>query len=100
MASTRSQVAYKRSRSHAEAISTSKRQKISVNDDDDTTIQDSEFDENQCCVCFRTYEEDQLEETGLLWVQCVCKRWIHEDYYEDVLTDKNGREIICPYRVM
>lgn len=72
MASTRSQVAYKRSRSHAEAISTSKRQKISVNDDDDdATIQGSEFDENQYCVCFRSYE-DQLEETGLLWVQCVC----------------------------
>ena len=51
-------------------------------------------------VCFLTYEEDQLEETGLLWVQCVCRRWIHEDCYEDVLTDKNGRELIYPYCVM
>ena len=69
-------------------------------DDDDATIQGNEFDENQCCVCFHTYEEDQLEETGLLWVQCVCRRRIHEDCYEDVLTDKNGRELICPYCVM
>ena len=102
VASTRPQVAYKRSRTHAEAISISKRQKISVNadDDDDATIQGSEFDENQCCVCFRTYDEDQLEETGLLWVQCVCRRWIHEDCYENVLIDKNGRGLICPYCVM
>ena len=33
------------------------------------------------------------------WVQCVCKRWVHEDCYEEVLTDKNGRELICPYCV-
>ena len=42
--------------------------------------------DNQCCVCFRTYEEDQLEQTGLQWVQCICKRWVHEDCYEEVLT--------------
>ena len=47
-----------------------------------------------------TREEDQLEQTGLLWVQCVCKRWIHEDCYEDVLTDNNGRKLICPYCVL
>ena len=60
-------------------------------------IQNTEFN-NQCCVCFRTYEDDQLEQTGLQWVQCVCKRWVHEDCYE-VLTDKDGRELICPYCV-
>ena len=56
--------------------------------------------ENQCCVCFRTYEEDLTEQTGFQWVQCVCKRWVHEDCYEEVLTDKNGRELICPYCVL
>ena len=55
--------------------------------------------DNQCCVCFHTYEEDQLEQTGLQWVQCICKRWVHEDCYEEVLTNKNGRELICPYCV-
>ena len=88
---------------HMQKLSVPARDKISVNDDaddDDATIQGSEFNENQYCVCFRTYEEDQLEETGLLWVQCVCRRWIHEDCYEDVLTDKNGRELICPYCVI
>ena len=61
-------------------------------------IQNAEFN-NQCCVCFRTYEDDQLEQTGLQWVQCVCKRWVHEDCYDEVLTDKDGRELICPYCV-
>ena len=54
---------------------------------------------NQCCVCFRTYEEDQYEETGFPWVKCACQRWVHEDCYSEVLTDKHGREVICPYCV-
>ena len=69
-----------------------------VDDVDMYRIQNAEFN-NQCCVCFRTYEEDQLEQTGLQWVQCVCKRWVHEDCYDELLTDKNGRELICPYCV-
>ena len=32
------------------------------------------FDENQCCVCFRTYKDDMVEDTGLDWLQCACKR--------------------------
>ncbi|XP_065895961.1 uncharacterized protein [Dysidea avara] len=65
---------------------------------DDTTTDD--YDDNQCCVCFRTYEEDQIEETGFLWVRCVCGRWVHEDCYSEVVMDKNGRELICPYCVL
>ena len=67
-------------------------------DADDTEMY-STLNTNQCCVCFRTYEEDKFEQTGLQWVQCVCKRWVHEECYEEVLTDKNGRELICPYCV-
>ena len=33
------------------------------------------FDENQCCVCFWTYANDVVEDTGLDWQQCVGKRW-------------------------
>ena len=35
------------------------------------------FDENQCSVCFRTYEEDVLVDTGLDWLQCACR--LHEE---------------------
>ena len=38
----------------------------------------SDFDPNQCCVCFRIYEEDVLEETKFNWIKCVCERWVHE----------------------
>ena len=65
---------------------------------DNTTTDD--YDDNQCCVYFRTYEEDQIEETGFLWVRCVCGRWVHEDCYSEVVMDKNGRELICPYCVL
>ena len=65
---------------------------------DDTTTDD--YDDNQYCVCFRTYEEDQIEETGFLWIRCVCGRWVHEDCYYEVVMDKNGRELICPYCVL
>jgi len=63
---------------------------------DATVVENS----NQCCVCFRTYEEDQAEDTGFQWVKCVCQRWVHEDCYSEVLTDKFGRELICPYCVL
>ena len=58
------------------------------------------IDSNVCCVCFRTYEEDQEEETGFSWVKCVCQRWVHEDCYSEVVMDKHGRELICPYCVV
>jgi len=69
--------------------------KVDTNSDSST-----QCNNDQCCVCFRTYEEDQEEETGFLWVQCVCQRWIHEDCYSEVVMDKHGRELICPYCVM
>ena len=59
----------------------------------------SDFDPNQCCVCFRTYEEDVLEETEFNWIKCVCERWVHEDCINEIIMDKNGRELICPYCV-
>ena len=47
-------------------------------------------DANQCCVCFEMYEPNTK------WVQCVCKRWLHEDFY---IVDKYGRELLCPFCV-
>ena len=60
---------------------------------------DANIDSNVCCVCFRTYE-DQEEETGFSWIKCACQRWIHEDCYSEVVMDKHGRELICPYCVV
>ena len=57
----------------------------------------TDLDQNQCCMCFRTYEEDVLEETEFNWIKCVCERWVHEDCISEVVMDKNGRELICPY---
>ena len=62
-------------------------------------IASADFNENQCSICFRTYEEDVLEETELCWLKCVCKRWVHEDCVTEVVMDKNGRELLCPYCV-
>ena len=33
------------------------------------------FYENQCCMCFRTYEDDVIEDTDL---DCY-RRWLHEE---------------------
>ena len=57
-------------------------------------------DSNECCVCFRTYEEDEEECTGLEWVQCVCTRWIHEECVSEIISDDQGRELLCPFCVV
>ena len=31
------------------------------------------IDTNVCCTCFRTYDEDVLEETGADWIACACE---------------------------
>ena len=59
----------------------------------------TDLDQNQCCMCFRTYEEDVLEETEFNWIKSVCERWVHEDCITEVVMDKNRRELICPYCV-
>ena len=47
---------------------------------------------DECCVCFRTFQEDQ---TGLEWVQCVCQRWLHEECICEIEYDEQGRELSC-----
>ena len=51
---------------------------------------------DECCVCFRTFQEDQREGTGLEWVQCVCHRWLHEECICEIEYDEQGRELLCP----
>ena len=60
-------------------------------DNDAPSIDD--IDRNQCCACLEIY--DATTE----WVQCVCQRWMHEDCYAEVVLDKYGRELLCPFCV-
>ena len=68
------------------------RSKLPRVDEASTTV-DSEG-ENVCCVCFQCYQDDQEDSD---WVQCACKRWLHEDCITDVVHDVHGRELFCPY---
>ena len=62
-----------------------------------TSENDTTINSNVCCVCYRTFEEDQLEGNGLEWVQCVCGRWLHEECICDIDVDDQGRELFCPF---
>ena len=62
---------------------------------------DCQVVQNVCCVCGGTFEEDQRDATGLEWVECACKRWLHEDcIVADIQVNADGREIFCPYCVV
>ena len=61
-------------------------------------INSSDIDSNQCCVCFRTYEDDIDEGTGLEWVECSCKRWLHEECIDyEIECGGDGQELLCPF---
>ena len=50
-------------------------------------IGSSEIDTNECCICFRNFNDDIVEKTGL-----------HEDCISyDIITDANERELLCPF---
>lgn len=53
---------------------------------------DEMVDDNLCCVCFGSYDEDIG--TGREWVECSCKRWLHEDCVDEEDMDSNGK--LCP----
>ena len=62
------------------------------------SIGSSEIDTNECCICFRNFNDYIVEKTGLDWVECVCGRWLHEDCISyDITNDANGRELLCPF---
>ena len=49
----------------------------------------------ECCECFGTFEEDISLGNGAEWVQCACDRWMHVDCISEVVTDENGRQMMC-----
>ena len=55
-----------------------------------------DINDDVCCACFGTYEEDLLSGVGCEWLQCACTRWIHEDCVEDRTVDSEGKDRICP----
>ena len=60
----------------------------------------TDINPNECCICFRTFANDEREETGLEWMECACTRWQHEDcIYYDVV-GSHGKELLCPYCVV
>ena len=59
-----------------------------------STTMASNDGQNECCVCFELYRGDDETDD---WLQCACKRWLHEDCITDVVHDKFGRELLCPY---
>ncbi len=42
-------------------------------------LQANEIAQEECCVCFGTYQEDMDDGLGSEWVQCSCSHWLHED---------------------
>ena len=59
----------------------------------------SSSDDNVCCMCFGTYDDDILEGAGTEWISCACGRWLHEDCCEDCITDQDGQDRLCPFCV-
>ena len=59
-----------------------------------TTTMASNDGQNECCVCFELYRGDDETDD---WLQCACKRWLHEECITDIVHDKFGRELLCPY---
>ena len=60
--------------------------------------QDAEnIDINRCCVCFGTFQEDQELGTGFEWLECACKRWLHEVCVSDIEINADGKELLCPF---
>ena len=55
------------------------------------------IDTNQCCVCLGTFQEDEELGTGLEWVECACKRWLHEVCVSDIEINSDDKELLCPF---
>ena len=47
-------------------------------------------------MCLVSFEEDVLDGGGAEWIPCPCDRWLHDDFAEGCVRDKNGKERYCP----
>ena len=55
----------------------------------------TDITQNMCCECLLTYEQDIEQGTGAEGVECVCGRWLHEEYIDHVEHDETGQEKLC-----
>ena len=55
----------------------------------------SDIEEDLCCMCFGSYSDDVIEQSGKDWIQCACGRWLHEDCAEDHRVDQSGQDRFC-----
>ena len=63
----------------------------------------AEINTDECCICFRTFADDEREKIGLeyTWIECVCTRWLHEDCIDyDIVVGSECKELLCPYCVV
>ena len=58
-------------------------------------ITNSDIEEDLCCMCFGSYSDDVIEQSGKDWIQCACGRWLHEDCAEDHRVDQSGQDRFC-----
>ena len=49
----------------------------------------SDIEEGLCCMCFVSYSDDAIEQSGKDWIRCACGRWLHEDCAEDHRVDQS-----------
>ena len=54
----------------------------------------------ECCECIRSFQQDIAEKNGAEWVRCGCGQWIHEDYIDQVVTDKDDKDRLCSNYVL
>ena len=43
------------------------------------------------------FQEDEQLGTGFEWVECACKRWLHEVCVSDIEINSDGKELLCPF---
>ena len=48
-------------------------------------------------MCNGQYEDNVTADCGTDWLSCACGRWLHEDCIEDLVTDGEGKDRMCPY---
>ncbi|KAH3851782.1 hypothetical protein DPMN_094267 [Dreissena polymorpha] len=54
--------------------------------------------EVKCMGCHMTWDEEQLLQTGSIWIQCdQCDSWMHKECYsDDFIVDNDDSPFCCP----
>jgi len=52
-------------------------------------------DDNVCCECYATFEEDIAMGNQAEWTRCGCKRWMHVDCISEIVIHSDGSHRMC-----